>query len=143
MARISTMHHLTIPYGKIQKLIQMFHGRDIVVSALEDLDWRVATCMEPLYYGLLDEITDAKIAGGDDTGWYINGKNCWVWVFHSVTCTIYHISLSRSKHVSDAFLLILDNASYHKSDTVTKFVKATRTGSGWCSCPPTPRNSTR
>lgn len=104
MARISTMRHLTISYGKIQKIIQMFYGRDIVISTLEDLDWRVATLMEPLYHGLLDEITGARIAGGDDTGWYINGKNCWVWVFHSGTCTIYHISLSRSKHVSDAFL---------------------------------------
>ena len=108
MARISTMRHLTISYGKIQKIIQMFYGRDIVISTLEDLDWRVATLMEPLYHGLLDEITGAKIAGGDDTGWYINGKNCWVWVFHSGTCTIYHISLSRSKHVSDAFLKDFD-----------------------------------
>ncbi len=104
MAQVSTMRHLTISYGKIQKIFGMFYGRDIAMSTLEDLDYRVSMHMDPLYYGLLEELVTAKIVGGDETGWYFNGKLCWAWVFLSDTYTIYHISHSRSKLVSETFL---------------------------------------
>ncbi len=104
MARISTMRHLTISYGKIQKLLQMFYGKNMAISTLERLDAQASKCLEPLYYSLLDEITKAKIVGGDETGWYLNGKLCWAWVFHSIYTVVYHISQSRSKMVSETFL---------------------------------------
>ena len=40
-------------------------------------------------------------------------------------------------------LLILDNASFTSLTPSPSLLKPTRTDSGWCSCPPTPRNSTR
>ena len=104
MARISAMRNLTISYGKIQKLLQMFYGKNIAISTLEKLDARVSKCLEPVYYSLLDEIVKAKILGGDETGWYLNGKLCWAWVFHSIYTVVYHISQSRSKMVSETFL---------------------------------------
>ena len=104
MTQVSAMRHLTISYGKIQKMFQMFYGRDIAMSTLEDLDYRVSIHMEQLYYGLLEELVTAKIVSGDETGWYFNGKLCWTWAFLSDTCTVYHISNSRSKLVSETFL---------------------------------------
>ena len=104
MAQVSAMRHLTISYGKIQKMFQMFYGRDIAMSTLEDLDYRVSIHMEQLYYGLLEELVTARIVSGDETGWYLNGKLCWTWAFLSDTCTIYHISHSRSKLVSETLL---------------------------------------
>ena len=104
MAQVSAMRRLTISYDKIQKIFGMFYGRDIAMSTWEDLDYRVSMHMESLYYGLLEELVTAKIVGGDETGWHLNGKLCWPWVFLSDTCTIYHISHSRSKLVSETFL---------------------------------------
>ena len=104
MAQVSAMRHLTISYGKIQKMFRMFYGRNIAMSTLEDLDYRVSIHMEQLYYGLLEEPVTARIVSGDETGWYFNGKLCWTWAFLSETCTIYHISNSRSKLVSETFL---------------------------------------
>ena len=104
MAQVSAMRHLTISYGKIKKTFQMFYGRNIALSTLEDLDYRVSIHMEQIYYGLLEELVTARIVSGDETGWYFNGKLCWTWAFLSDTCTIYHISHSRSKLVSETFL---------------------------------------
>ena len=104
MTQVSAMRHLTISYGKIQKMFQMFYGRDIAMSTLEDLDYRVSIHMEQIYYGLLEELVTARIVSGDETGWYFNGKLCWTWTFLSDTCTIYHISHPRSKLVSETFL---------------------------------------
>ena len=105
MIQISAMRHLQ--YNACQDWIcayKCFMAGTLPCPRLEDLDYRMSIHMEQLYYGLLEDLVTAKIVSGDETGWYFNGKLCWTWTFLSDTCTIYHISNSRSMLVSETFL---------------------------------------
>ena len=58
----------------------------------------------PLYKKLFKEMQLCLILRGDETGWFVNGKRWWVWVFVSKDAILYHISTSRSKTVAEAIL---------------------------------------
>lgn len=100
LAMISAMRHLTISYGKIEKLFSTMYRRSLPTSRLEDADALVSAQLEPVYDDLVAGLEDAEILGGDETGWYKNGRLGWAWVFQTPDTVVFHLSGSRSKAVS-------------------------------------------
>ncbi|MCE2498912.1 MAG: hypothetical protein J4F28_08030 [Nitrosopumilaceae archaeon] len=97
LTMIYTMRHLTVSYGKIEKLFSMIYRRNLPVSRLEDADALVSAQLEPVYDGLVAGLRDAEILGGDETGRYKNGGWAGRGCFRPSTrrCSTYHTPAAR------------------------------------------------
>ena len=82
----------------------MLYGRFIEVSNIIHMCETVGDQLKPLYDELLEQLADAHIINGDDTGWHYNRLHWHAWGFLTATMALFHISPSRSKSVPDAIL---------------------------------------
>ena len=68
-------------FEKIRKIFHMFHGVLIPRSTLNHFCNRVAAELDPLYREIRRDLNAARLVNGDTTGWFVNGKGWYVWVF--------------------------------------------------------------
>lgn len=66
-------------------LVQMWH--------------RLSDILEKWYDEIIDDIQDAGVLHGDETGWRVNGKTHWLWCFTSKRATVFTIEGSRGSPV--------------------------------------------
>jgi transposase len=66
-------------------LVQMWH--------------RLAEILDKWYEEIIDDIQDAAVLHGDETGWRVDGKTHWLWCFTSKTATIFTIEGTRGSPV--------------------------------------------
>ena len=104
MSQIFAMRSINISYGKMQELIRIIYDRHINESTLERICSKVASKLEPLYTDMLKEIPNSRFIYGDETGWYMNGKRYWAWVFLTDDTTLYYFAPSRGQCVAEAIL---------------------------------------
>jgi transposase len=71
-------------------LVQMWH--------------RLADILLAWYDEIAQDIQNAGVLHGDETGWRVNGKTHWLWCFTSKTATIFTIERSRGRPVVLAFI---------------------------------------
>lgn len=71
-------------------LVQMWH--------------RLAEILLTWYDEIIDDIQNAGVLHGDETGWRVNGKTHWLWCFTSKTATIFTIERSRAGPVVLTFI---------------------------------------
>lgn len=71
-------------------LVQMWH--------------RLADILLAWYEEIAEDIQQAGVLHGDETGWRVNGKTHWLWCFTSKTATIFTIERSRAGPVVLAFI---------------------------------------
>ena len=71
-------------------LVQMWH--------------RLADILLAWYEEITEDIQQAGVLHGDETGWRVNGKTHWLWCFTSKTATIFTIERSRAGPVVLAFI---------------------------------------
>ena len=71
-------------------LVQMWH--------------RLADILLAWYEEIAEDIQNAGVLHGDETGWRVNGKTHWLWCFTSQTATIFTIERSRAGPVVLAFI---------------------------------------
>jgi transposase len=71
-------------------LVQMWH--------------RLADILLAWYEEIAEDIQNAGVLHGDETGWRVNGKTHWLWCFTSKTATIFTIERSRAGPVVLAFI---------------------------------------
>ena len=71
-------------------LVQMWHRLSDIL-----LKW---------YEEITDDIQNAGVLHGDETGWRVNGKTHWLWCFTSKTATIFTIERSRAGPVVLKFI---------------------------------------
>ena len=71
-------------------LVQMWHR-------LADILWQ-------WYEEITEDIRNAGVLHGDETGWRVNGKTHWLWCFTSKTATIFTIERSRAGPVVLKFI---------------------------------------
>jgi len=71
-------------------LVQMWH--------------RLADILLTWYEEIAEDIQNAGVLHGDETGWRVNGKTHWLWCFTSQAATIFTIEQSRAGPVVLAFI---------------------------------------
>jgi transposase len=57
-----------------------------------------------LYDQLVEKLKNSKFIHIDETGWKINGRNCWLWKLSNKKVSVTHINKSRGKKVVDSIL---------------------------------------
>lgn len=90
---------LCLPFTRISSYLTAFYGQTITTAGLSAHVIRVAKIMAPVYEEILDTIKSAGILHADETGWRVNGKNWWLWVFGTLDTAYYTIDSSRGKDV--------------------------------------------
>jgi len=65
---------------------------------------RLADILQAWYDEIAEDIQNAGVLHGDETGWRVNGKTHWLWCFTSQTATIFTIERSRAGPVVLAFI---------------------------------------
>ena len=71
-------------------LVQMWH--------------RLADILWSWYEEIMEDIRNAGVLHGDETGWRVNGVTHWLWCFSSTTATIFTVERSRAGPVVLEFL---------------------------------------
>lgn len=113
---------LGISLGKTTALLDDFFGIQLSRSAaLGHLRW-FADLFDPVVRQLLDLLKQAPVVHADETGWRIDGKNVWCWLFANPKIAVFLIDHHRSSEVVERALgtslpgvLVTDfYAAYHR-----------------------------
>ncbi len=65
---------------------------------------RVADRLSDDYVQLQEALKNDSVVHADETSWYLNGKNAWLWVFTNDQHTYYHIDERRNRQVIDQII---------------------------------------
>lgn len=91
--------HLGLSLGKTNDLLEQFMGlSQSRVAALGQLV-RMGDLFDPVVQKLIEILRDEPVIHADETGWRINGKNVWCWVFCNPRLALYLIDNHRSSAV--------------------------------------------
>jgi len=90
---------MCLPFTRISAYLTTLFSQRISTSGLSKHIMRVAKIMQPVYEEILEDVKQSKILHADETGWRVQGKNWWLWVFGSTQSAIYTIDKSRGKDV--------------------------------------------
>ncbi len=104
MAMVVVLRNMSISFEKIRLIISMMYGKHIPDSTLVKMCHKVSDMCRPLYDSLLEDLIKAGVIYGDETGWHLDEKRFWVWVFASQYIRLFHIAPTRSKLVAEAIL---------------------------------------
>ena len=97
-------HRLGIPFRKVCEILEMLGGIRVCAAALVRMGQRTAPRCEPTTQALVQQLRQADVVRGDETGWNITevvGTKPWLWVFTAPEpkITVYVIRLSRGIEV--------------------------------------------
>jgi transposase len=95
----SLLHYYSgIPFNKIKECFGWF---GLVVSEGSLADWgrKCAERFEVSYENLKESLRKSAYVNVDETGWPVDGKNQWLWVFRSPESVVYRIDASRGSAV--------------------------------------------
>ena len=90
---------MCLPFTRIATYLSTLFGQRLSTAGLSSHVIRVAEIMKLVYKEILEEIRQANILHADETGWRVQGKNWWLWVFGTKDAAIYTIDKSRGKDV--------------------------------------------
>jgi transposase len=87
-------------YSRISELISDLSGVKINKSHLINLIRQSSNNLNSQYEKLKEEIKSGDVVGIDETGWRVDGKNFWLWVFQNGNSVLYTIDSHRSGKVA-------------------------------------------
>ena len=90
---------MCLPYTRITTYYNTIFTLKYSTSGLSKQMIRVATIMGGVYKEILEDIRTSKILHADETGWRVEGKNWWLWVFGNYDSAFYSIDKSRGGDV--------------------------------------------
>lgn len=94
LAYTATEHYLDqITFGHVAKRL------DINQSSLIDAMHHLAELFKDVPQKLIAEYRQAPVKHADETGWRIDGRNGYAWIFVTRTITIFRLRLTRSASV--------------------------------------------
>jgi transposase len=91
--------HLGLSLAKTNDVLEQFHGLSQSRTAALGQLFRTADAFHPAVRGLFEILHDESLVHADETGWRINGKNVWCWVFCNPRLALYLIDEHRSADV--------------------------------------------
>ena len=109
MSKVVTLRCMIDSFDKIRDIIGLFYGARIPRSTLNRFCDVVAERFGPLYGQMVAELVRHAAVGGDDTGWFVDGKRRHVWVFvghgaGAAPTVVFEITKSRGTDVPVAVL---------------------------------------
>jgi hypothetical protein len=90
---------LGVPYRKITDFMSTYCGLRVTHGALVHAKPRIAKRGKPTYDALVDIARQSAVVHSDETGWKVDTKSAWLWVFATPTVTIYAVRFSRGHGV--------------------------------------------
>jgi transposase len=90
---------MRMPFNKISELLDKFYGIKASEGGLANSIQIMSDYFGPLYDQLKRDVKKAVKIGGDETGWRIDGKNHWLWIFISEKVVLFTIEKSRGGKV--------------------------------------------
>ena len=97
-------HKWRMPYRMTCEMFETVHGLEITPATALDINRRVSDVLEPEYDQIKENIRDADVVYGDETGAPMNGENYWDWSFSTPTDVIFAIRDNRSSDVPEEIL---------------------------------------
>jgi transposase len=94
---VAFLSEIGVTFRKIQLLIKTLWRHEISVPELMELANVVGDSLEPEYQELLKRLRAAAAANADETGFRVDGKNKWCWVFDWDTGILYVFHDSRGQ----------------------------------------------
>ena len=91
----------------ISQILSVFNFHlqfQISAGGLVQMWHRLSDIFLAWYEEIVEDIQNAGVLHGDETGWRVNGKTHWLWCFTSKTATIFTIERSRGKPVVLKFI---------------------------------------
>ena len=97
-------YRLRLPMKKIQESLLDLYDFKISEGEIVDTLKDAETLFGKDYEAIIVLIQEAKAVYADETGWRMNGRNWWLWVFATITGTQYVIEDTRGKGVPERML---------------------------------------
>lgn len=92
-------YRIGMTYEKIREMLQIPYGLDLSRGQLPQMMDRLASEFGDYYNDLIQELRNSPSVNGDETGWRVNGKGAWLWVFIGKGIALYTIRRCRGKKV--------------------------------------------
>ena len=90
---------LALPSQKIIKMLEAQYNLTISDGEIYKMLEQVAQAFGPHYKELEQKIRDASVKHIDETGWRINGKNHWLWIFINREVALYIVRKQRGSSI--------------------------------------------
>lgn len=90
---------LGVPYRRITDFMVTYCGLRVTHGAFVHAKPRLAERGKPTYDALVGIARQSSVVHSDETGWAIDTKSAWLWVFATPTVTIYAVRFSRGHGV--------------------------------------------
>lgn len=90
---------LGLPLRKTCDVLAEHFGIRLTAGALAQAEARLAARLEPTYREILDLLRTSPVVYTDETSWWVNGSNRWLWVFTSRELTLYVVDHRRNVEV--------------------------------------------
>ncbi|MCR4279135.1 MAG: IS66 family transposase [Candidatus Zambryskibacteria bacterium] len=97
-------YRLRLPMKKIQESLSDLYDFKISEGEIVDTLKDAETLFGKDYSAIIVLIQEAKAVYADETGWRMDGRNWWLWVFATTTGTQYVIEDTRGKGVPERML---------------------------------------
>lgn len=88
-----------LPFTRISLYLNTFFGQKISTAGLSSHMIKVANLMTSVYEEILEDVKSSAKIHADESGWRVNGKLWWLWVFGNSDCAYYTIDHSRGNDV--------------------------------------------
>lgn len=128
IATASAMHYMHgIPMGRICEQMEIGAG------ALVEVFHTIGKLLRSVPQSLIEEYRQSPVKHADETGWRINGKNGYAWLFATVNISIFLFKQTRSSKVPKMVLcdeplpgtLVVDRyAGYNKAPCALQYCYA-------------------
>lgn len=94
-------YRMRAPLAKIEEILLSQYKLTITGQGIQELLHTLKTRFTKQYNTILEEIRQAPMKHADETGFRIDGKNGWCWLFATPTTALYTIEETRGKGVPE------------------------------------------
>ncbi|MFT5085236.1 MAG: transposase [Lentisphaeria bacterium] len=102
MAYLWVMCALSLP--NIQAFFETFKTLTLSTAGISKVMIRLSNILEPVYEEILEDVKQGTAIWADETGWRVNAKLWWLWIFANTRSAYYWPDKSRGGEVVERIL---------------------------------------
>lgn len=100
LATLAELKSKGLSMRKVCALSQTLFHLKLTPGGLSHALRRAGQKCEPAYQGLKEEVRNAAVVHADETSWWLENRQAWLWVFATSTTTLYLIDEGRGREVA-------------------------------------------